>query len=366
MTEQPYQTKPSRQLELPLDHAPAAVRGHGLRAAHTAPRVGHEIPAGAFWSGRVPAEFAWAYPYIALQDAGTKWATITLDCDDREAMAAGLADLPPYNWLVRTARGGHATWCLAAPVAKHGQARRAPETYLARVGEYYAAATSADPDFSGLGRNPSHPRADTIWGRTEPYSLDGLANVIPFGWKRPRVPQTGIGRNRAMFEAGMMWAGSPANQGLAVLTALHSVRDEVCGAFAGDHPYTLAEMAATARFIEKLRDAWERGGWHKPAWIEKQRRVAGIGGEKRRAATADRDAGIVEAVAAGQSMRAVAREHGLAESTVRRLIERDAPLFASAHTNTLSKARPWEAEGVSRATWFRRRQTPATKLNSGS
>ena len=86
------------QFSLPLDFVPDPVRDHGLRAAHVYPLVGRRIgPSKTFWSGRVPANRAWDFSHIVLDDAGATWATMTFDCDNRQAMAAGLGDLPPYT-----------------------------------------------------------------------------------------------------------------------------------------------------------------------------------------------------------------------------------------------------------------------------
>jgi len=287
---------------------------------------------------------------------------------------AALAELLAPNWIVRRRENdhAHAVWTLAKPVHKYPTARPGPLLFLAEIGDYYAQTAGADPAYSGLlAHNPTrHFREEEFsvtWGHREPRTLEQLASVIPFGWERPAVRQTGIGRNADIFAAGMSWAGRKANAHLPVLPALMSIMEEVLEAHpAADHSYTVAEVQASARMIETYRERWAANGWHKPAWIEKQRRVAGSGMAKRRTKTADRDAGIVEAVAAGRSMLAVARDYDLDESTVRHIVARDAPLFASAHTNRLTEARPWEAEGVSRATWFRRRQTPATKLNNRS
>ena len=271
----------AHQLELPLDAAPAKVRQHGLRAAHVAPLVGRRTgPGKSFWSGRVPASHAWAYEYIATADAGATWAAITLDCDNRLAMAAGLYDLPPTNWMVRTRRGAHLTWCLASPVAKHDAARRAPEAYLAKVGDYYAEAVQADPGFGGMGRNPAHPEAKTIWGRTEPYLLDDLANVIPFGWQRPKVAVTGIGRNVDLFRNGLRWAGQQKNAHLPVLPALHSVNAEIAATH-GKPPLPDNEIGSIARSIERYRDRWARRGWHCPRWLARQAAKGRLSGKAR-------------------------------------------------------------------------------------
>ena len=177
------------QLVLPLGAAPASVRGHGLRAAHVWPRVGRRTRKGGFWSGRVPARHAWAYPYLETTDAGATWATLTYDCDNRQAMASGLSELPPWNWFVETTRGAHVTWALAVPVAKHAAARAAPETYLSHVAEYYHAALGADPAFNGCSEETLRiltPRCcgarqgPTRWASCHPsYRSTGASRASP-------------------------------------------------------------------------------------------------------------------------------------------------------------------------------------------
>ena len=195
-------------------------------------------------------------------------------------MAAGLFDLPPPNWLVLTRRGAHLTWCLVSPVAKHQAARIAPEQYLAYVSEYFATTVSADPAFGGMGRNPTHPNARTIWGRAEPYTLDQLSSVIPFGWKRPKVAATGIGRNVDLFRSGLAWAGRQVNAHLPVLSALHSVNAEV-GAAHGRPPLPDHEVGGIAGSIERYREKWKRRGWHRPKWIARQAARGRKGGRPR-------------------------------------------------------------------------------------
>ena len=54
--------------QLALDFAPAQVRSHGLRDAHTYPQVARSQGA----SFRVPASQAWGYPSLELR-AGNSW-----------------------------------------------------------------------------------------------------------------------------------------------------------------------------------------------------------------------------------------------------------------------------------------------------
>ena len=61
------------------------------------------------------------------------------------------------------------------------------------MAEYYQAALGVDAGYAGmLAHNPTpqYRRVEfsTEWGASRPYSLDQLANVIPFGWKAPRHP----------------------------------------------------------------------------------------------------------------------------------------------------------------------------------
>ena len=284
-----------------------SVRGHGLRAAHVYPLVGRRTgPGKTFWSGRVPANRAWDFGYIVLDDAGATWATMTFDCDNRQAMAAGLDDLPPYSWFVRTRRGGHVSWALAVPVGKHQAARAAPEAYLSAVAEYYHHALGADPAFGGLSRNPAHPKADTVWGRRKPYSLDELSSVIPFNWRKPRIAQTGIGRNRDLFMATCR-----GDRGVPALTMAHALNRDVADAY-GREPLPDSEVAGIARSVERYRRKWEQQG-HRSAWLARQaaRSAKQTGKARKRSASPD---GSNEAL------------------------------------------RPWAAEGVSRATWYRRRK----------
>ena len=297
------------QGELPLDHVPRVVAAHGLRAAHPKPLVSlGKVPGRPFTSYRVSPAQAWHFPEIELARAGSSIAALVLDCDHPKAMARGMADLPPPNWTVwRTANSHcHPAWALATPVHRYPQARPKPLLHLARIGDYYTETLGADAGYSGvLVHNPAPVCRDdafrTAWGREEPYSLDQLAAVIPFGWQAPAVRQTGVGRNVDLFEAAMRWAGRRENAHLPVLTALIVANQKL-------DPYPLpdSEIAATARKIEAYRKRWSARGWHCPTWIARQSARGVKSGKVRRA-------GSNEAL------------------------------------------KPWEAEGIGRTMWYRRR-----------
>lgn len=296
-------------MQLALDFAPEPIRDHGLRAAHPRPLVGTRTPAG-IRSWRTSPELAWVHELIELENAGSSFATITLDCDDRMGLF-GLPDLPPCNWSVRSPSGGeHLSWAFARPVHRYPEARRAPLDYAARISEYYAAHVRADPGYSHtLTYNPCHTDARTTWGRLEPYSLDDLANVIPYGWRRPQAAQTGIGRNCDLFRSLMRFAGRMANRNADLLTQAWIINAD----FAVSLPLT--EIMATVRSVEKYRERWARHGWHDPRW-------------RRRQAARGRKGG----------------RPGLP---------------------TIDGLKPWELEGVSRRTWFRHRGTKANTDKRG-
>ena len=198
----------------------------------------------------------------------------------------------------------HVCWALAKPVHRYPAARIEPLRFLSRIAEYYAHAVGADPGYPGvLAHNPAsiyRSPYKTTWGREDPYSLDQLASVIPFGWEPPTVRQTGVGRNVDLFEAGMKWAGRPANAGLPVLPALMVVNQDFA------HPLPLSEVQATARSIENYRKRWAARGWHCPRWLSRQAARGRASGRAR-------------------------------------------------HEASNEQRKPWEAEGISRRTWYRRR-----------
>ena len=302
------------QLSLPLDEAPSIVRAHGLRAAHPRPLVSPgKRPGRPYVSFRTSPAKAWGYPEVEYGNAGSSYAALVLDCDKPSAMAWGLADLPPYNWAVwrMQNRHAHVCWNLTEPVHRYPASRPEPLRYLAGIADYYAHAVGADPGYSGvLAHNPAcrfKSPYKTTWGRDEPYTLDQLASVIPFNWEPPTVRQTGVGRNVDLFEAGCRWAGRPMNKNLTVLPALMAVNQDFA------HPLPQSEVQATARSIEKYRKRWASRGWHCPRWIARQaaRSAKQTGRARKRSASPD---GSNEAL------------------------------------------RPWDAEGVSRATWYRRRK----------
>ena len=358
-TRTPRRKTSVRQLWLPIDAAPQKVRAHGLGDAHSRPLVSPGKIEGSFAvSFRVAPWAAWLFPSLELR-AANSYTCLILDLDgwgsyERAERAVRRTKVGALNWAVENKRTGgvHGVWTLANPVHRADMALAAPLKRYGRVSEYYAAAVGADAGYTGvLTHNPMEdaqlPGFETHWLRREPYTLDELSAFIPFGWRRPKVSRTAVGRNCDVFAHCMRWAGSPENLGAPVLGESHRVNDGF------KHPLNPPEVAGISRSVERYRRKWiKQGRFYSKAQRTAWGRERGIrSGQARRKRTEGRDAKVVQAVTGGQSTRSVARDHGLRLSTVQNVLKRDAPLFARSAPLTLT--RPWEAEGVSRRTWER-------------
>ena len=347
-TRQPHRIPNSRdrcpvQLSLPgIEFAPERVRKHGLVEAHTWPLVSDGKVQGVVQASfRVHASLAWSFPSLELRSA-TAWPVVCLDCDgtggySRLMGAVEDRDIPCPNWVVyRDAGGAHGVWCLARPVLRGEAARARPLRLLTRVTEYMAQKVEADAGYGQvLSHNPMVPvasqRLQTDWLRRRQYPLQELAEIVPFGWRRPAVPSTGIGRNCSLFEAGMKWAGSPANRGVPVLSALMAINAEVSRKH-GKPPLDQGEVVGIAKSVERYRKRWiatgrfyteaERSAWGQTRGIRS--------GQARRKRTEARDLAIIQDVLKDRSIRSVAREHGLSDFAVRYIVARDASLFQGA------------------------------------
>ena len=371
-TRSPRRKTTVRQRWLPIDAAPLKVREHGLRDAHSRPLVSPGKRDGVFGlSFRVDPWAAWLFPSLELR-AANSYTCLILDLDgwgsyERAERAVRLTKVGALNWAVENRRTGgvHGVWTLANPVHRADMALAAPLKKYGRISEYYAAALGADAGYTGvLTHNPMEdaqlPGFETHWLRPEPYTLDELAEFVPFGWRRPKVSRTAAGRNCDVFAHCMRWAGSPANLGSAVSAEAHRVNDGF------DVPLDPPEVVGIARSVERYRRRWIKQGrfysmTERTAWG----RDRGIkSGEVRRKRTQERDRAIVQLALAGTTQRAIARVTGVDEKMVRHVLRRDAPLFGC--PAPLTETRPWEAEGVSRAQWYRRRETNAERTTQVS
>lgn len=319
----------------PVDLAPRKVREHGLRDAHSYPLVSmgkaHSREHGA--SFRVPADKAWAFPEIELR-SGNSWPAIVLDVDGANALyrivdAVEHGEILTPNWTVSRKSGGtHAVWTLNNPVHRGEKARRGPLRFLSKISEYYADKLKADPSYNSvLCHNPmasAHgPRFFTNWFHRQPYALPQLAEVIPLGWKKPRIANTAIGRNCTMFDTLVKWAGKPENRKVPVLTAAHSVNAEI-GRSHGKIPLPHSELIQVARSVERYRREWvTEGGFYsaeeRRLWAQR-RQSKGVVNRRMRGDLDNRDRAIQQDYLQGMKQRSLADKYSLSQGRVSRII----------------------------------------------
>ena len=98
------------------------------------------------------------------------------------AVAAGYGDLPRPNVAAMRASSGHLHlgWNLRTPVHRGASARPRPLAALGRIAEYYAVTLRSDRGYVGvLAYNQVHGDYNTVYPRTDPYDLAGLARALP-------------------------------------------------------------------------------------------------------------------------------------------------------------------------------------------
>ena len=302
----------------PIDFAPGPVRSR-LVDAHRRPLVARRKGE----SFRVGPEAAWGYPFVELR-AGNSFPAVIVDLDDPEARAAfrlavALGDIPEPGWYVINPETGHlhAVWGLTRPVHRGHGAKLRPLAELRRVNAFYTHSLGGDPGFTGvLTRNPAHELHVTQWSH-EPvtYSLSELAAAIPKGWRVPREYRDagGVGRNHDVFRRLMRWSGRwrvyPAQLELDNVTAQSLAENEKL-AEEGRIPLDLNETEGIARSVHRyaLRN-----------WSDLEERQRSF--------------------SFAQSQRAKYPRPNRKPNPA-----------------SLSSRHPWVAEGVSRATWYRRRK----------
>jgi hypothetical protein len=137
--------------------------------------------------------------------AAFRWMLHDIDAPGA-AIAHDDAYLPPPNVITVNPENGHAhsAYLLRIPVARHSAARVEPLRYFAAVERGVARRLGADRQYVGLiAKNPWHRHWRVEWRRDEPYTLDELADWL---FPRDTVPDVsprttlGAGRNVTVFD----------------------------------------------------------------------------------------------------------------------------------------------------------------------
>ena len=305
-----------QQGALPLDHAPAIVRAHGLSDAHPWPLVSAgKVPGRPFTSRRVPAAAAWSWAELEYGRTPTSYAAVLVDLDGHDsadrlngAVLARAVQAPSWTVRRRSSGGVHAAWALTAPVHRYPGARTRPLDLFARVSEFYTSELRGDPGYAGvLAHNPESGLFTVQYLHRGGWSLEELSDPIPAGWRRPsrRKLVSAPGRNVTLFMAICRFAGRLSRS----IYEIEAEADRLNREFVS--PLDANELRDVINSAHRYRARWQARG-HQPAFIERQRARGRAGRGKARKASASPEASNEE-------------------------------------------RRPWEEAGVSRATWYRRR-----------
>lgn len=241
---------------------------------------------------------------------------LCFDIDRRDAIdAARKADLPPPSFIsMRPSNGhAHATWAIKSPVSKFDASRSQPILYAAAIQRAYAKRLGSDPGFSGLLiKNPLSEVWETRWGR--PYTLGALASAVSPAELREKIPRgkraAGIGRNVSCFDDTRQWAYREVLKFKAAGAPFGEWQQRCIDIAAGHNlaftePLPFSEVKGIGKSIAK----WTWRKFSSEAYSARQSRCGSRGSAKRW------------------------KGHVAAEKT-----------------------KPWEAEGISRSTWYARKK----------
>jgi hypothetical protein len=229
------------------------------------------------------------------------------------------ANIPEPNVIAINPENGHAHCAvlLTTPIARHSAARIRPLRFYGAVERGIARRIGADRQYSGLiSKNPLHADWKVEWRRPEPYTLHELADWLFYEDMRPdtSVETTfGVGRNCAVFDE------------------LRRIAYREVRAFKRDGS------------IETFRARLERAALDINMQFPQPLRFGDI------RATAKSVAGWTWRHFSEQQFSRLQSLRGA---------RRSAQMWAG-HISR-EKTRPWGAEGISRATWYRRRRPGGT------
>lgn len=263
-------------------------------------------------------EIALGFPYIQF-NAPERINWLTFDIDRANAANAWESvDVARPNFIMENPENGHAhlAYGLAAPVTYFGKSHTSPLEYLRDIQRGLTRRLGADRAYAGvLTKNPTHSAWRVFRPHDGGYSLGELARSLSReemrGWS-PGERETGLGRNVSVFD------------GLRAFAYGEVLRFKAAGDLGAYRAHLQAKangLNQSADFIAPLSPGELRGIVKSVAkWTWKH-------------FTPERFSEI-------QSWRG-------SRGNVKRW---------AGHTS-LDESKPWEAEGISRRTWFYRKKS---------
>lgn len=229
-------------------------------------------------------------------------------------------------------------WILNRPVHRNQQSSRGPQIKLGCVVGKLTNLFRADQSFPNtLARNPAynHKDLDTWWcdRRRKGFGLDQLD--VAEDRREPAVllQESAVGRNVALFEGLMRFAGSWSNRD----ADLWERGSQINNLF--DFPLPNNEVRSTVRSVERYRSNWIAQGRYYDHGSEAQSERGIRSGAARRRAVVQRDVEILRMRLEGAYLDEIVAEMGISWRTVQRLFENSAKLKALYYR--LDKSEKW-------------------------
>ena len=279
---------------------------------------------------KMPRSKALKKAYLQYNHENLSWRLVfDVDCNIAHLETEGFRSIglpEPSWWLVNTTGNygrAHVCYELAAPIPRTELAHLKPIQYAAAIQagiiqQMLKEGVQVDLSFAELlCKNPRYLKGRKLLGCGHEYSLDELADWVPLDKKKPKKP-LGLGRNCALFDLLRFFAYAQKRS-----CSSHSMLSKCCLAKAAeinqgfDVPLPLAEVNATVKSVSKW--VWQRFD------VEKS--------DKKHQERIERT-----------HTPEIQRLRGLKSGAVR---------FQGSKT----ALEPWKAEGISRATWYRRQKS---------
>jgi hypothetical protein len=272
------------------------------------------------------------------------------------------ANVPQPNVIMINPENGHAhsAYLLAAPVARHSASRIGPLRFYGAVERGIARRLGADRHYSGLiTKNPLHADWRVEWRRDQPYTLSELADWLFDGDMAPDpcVETTlGAGRNVTVFDELRAVAYREVlkfkrdDAGVTGLEAFRARLEAVAFGINRQFPeaLNLSEVRAIAKSVAKW--TWSRFTSEKFSRLQSHRAKVRTG--RNLAIAQEIKEGCAEPTRRTISAASLAACLNKSARTARRVWAEPRNLYEA---RSRTRQKPWEADGVSRATWYRRK-----------
>lgn len=274
----------------------------------------------------------------------------------------------PYDWydlkaprpnIVATNKENghsHLWYGLGVPVFKQPEAHRKPLRYAAAIDVALTELLDADVGYTKfISKNPLNSYWEVNVWEDRPYDLDWLADYVdlkPYTDTRKNLPNIGFGRNCNLFEQTRFWAYRQIRKSQNWLSCDFFVQAVIEWASG----YNLSFIAPLP--FQEVKSIGKSIG----KWVYKNMSYEGFknwGDNRRNKSIIVRQDSAEEKIMLLRqykelnplvTVRELADLYEVSLGTVSKAIEFD-------NTKTISALKPWEVEGISRPTWYRRNKS---------